>query len=319
MNSESKHNRRDFIKSSAIFAGGSFFLGSSSAFGKTVSNTNQLNVSIFSKHLQFLSYDNMAEAAREIGFDGVDLTIRPNGHVLPENVTQDLPKATEALKKHDLPPFMFTSNVSNSHDPLQLKVLETAAAEGFKCYRTDWLKYADTSQIEQELTRYNKQLSVLADTNEKLKLCGGYQNHAGTSIGSPIWDIKQLLKGIDPEYLGLQYDIRHATVEGANSWELGFMYIKNHINSLVIKDFKWGVKNGKVQLINTPLGQGMVSFDHFFKLLKKFNIHVPVSLHLEYDLGGAEKGQSKISMPQKEVFNYMKHDLEKLKQMWNDA
>jgi hypothetical protein len=33
----------------------------------------------------------MAKAATEIGFDGVDLTVRPKGHVLPDNVEKDLP------------------------------------------------------------------------------------------------------------------------------------------------------------------------------------------------------------------------------------
>jgi L-ribulose-5-phosphate 3-epimerase len=44
-------------------------------------------VYIFSKHLQFLGYEDMAQAAAEIGFDGIDLTVRPGGHVPPETVS----------------------------------------------------------------------------------------------------------------------------------------------------------------------------------------------------------------------------------------
>ena len=58
-----------------------------------------LKIYIFSKHLQFLNYQDMAEAAAEMGFDGIDLTVRPKGHVLPERVETDLPKAVEAMKK----------------------------------------------------------------------------------------------------------------------------------------------------------------------------------------------------------------------------
>ncbi len=36
-------------------------------------------LSIFSKQLQWLDYDEMARVAAEIGFDGVDLTVRPRG------------------------------------------------------------------------------------------------------------------------------------------------------------------------------------------------------------------------------------------------
>ena len=44
----------------------------------------------------------MAAVAKEIGFDGVELTVRPKGHVLPENARRDLPKAVAAIKEHGL-------------------------------------------------------------------------------------------------------------------------------------------------------------------------------------------------------------------------
>ena len=34
-----------------------------------------LDIHIFSKHLQFLNYRDMADAARTLGFDGIDLTV----------------------------------------------------------------------------------------------------------------------------------------------------------------------------------------------------------------------------------------------------
>ena len=34
-----------------------------------------------------------------MGFNGVDLTVRPNGHVIPESVRDDLPRAIADIKK----------------------------------------------------------------------------------------------------------------------------------------------------------------------------------------------------------------------------
>ena len=62
-------------------------------------NYPKCKVSVFSKHLQWLDYEAMAELAAEIGFDGVDLTVRPKGHVLPERVDRDLPRAVDAVRK----------------------------------------------------------------------------------------------------------------------------------------------------------------------------------------------------------------------------
>ena len=63
----------------------------------------------------------------------------------------------------------------------------------------------------------------------------------------------------------------------------------------------------------------MVDFNRYFSLLKKYNINVPVSLHLEYGLGGAEHGATKISIDKKEVFAQMKKDLSFLKEAWQKA
>ncbi|MBT5903398.1 MAG: sugar phosphate isomerase/epimerase, partial [Opitutaceae bacterium] len=56
------------------------------------------SVHIFSKHLQFLDYEAMAKQAAVLGFDGVDLTVRPKGHVEPADATRDLPRAAKALR-----------------------------------------------------------------------------------------------------------------------------------------------------------------------------------------------------------------------------
>jgi len=77
----------------------------------------------------------MSEAAKEMGFDGVDLTVRPKGHVLPERVNEDLPKATEAMKSFGLVPKMFASNLIDTNNELHRKVLETAKVLGYEFYR----------------------------------------------------------------------------------------------------------------------------------------------------------------------------------------
>ena len=46
-----------------------------------------------------------------MGFDGVDLSVRPEGHVLPEKVERDLPKAVEAIRKVGFSPFIMTTAV----------------------------------------------------------------------------------------------------------------------------------------------------------------------------------------------------------------
>ena len=135
-------------------------------------------------------------------------------------------------------------------------------------------------------------------------------------VGAPIWDLLPILEATNNEHVGCQYDIRHAVVEGGTSWELGLRLIRPFIKTIVIKDFKWGLSNGKWKPINTPLGEGSVDFGRYFSLLKKYQINVPISLHLEYDLGGAEHGDKKIKIDKKIVFERMIKDLTFLRETW---
>ena len=92
-------------------------------------------VCVFSKHLQFLDYDAMAEAAAEAGFDGVDLTVRPGGHVVRERVEADLPRAVAAVRRAGLRAPMMTTALRDPVDPRTEAVLETARGLGVEAYR----------------------------------------------------------------------------------------------------------------------------------------------------------------------------------------
>ena len=132
------YSRRAFTKLSAMGLATIPLLSFANGLSEIASTPMiNLDVHLFSKHLQFLNYNDMSAAAVAMGFDGLDLTVRRKGHVLPENVLQDLPKAVEAMKKHGLKPKMLSTNVWDVNNIVNKTVLETASTLGFTHYRTD--------------------------------------------------------------------------------------------------------------------------------------------------------------------------------------
>ena len=125
-----------------------------------------------------------------------------------------------------------------------------------------------------------------------------------------------MLKDLDPDALGMQFDVRHAVTDGGLEWPTSFRLVKPYIRSLIFKDFKWGQVGSKWKLVNTPMGQGMVDFPRYFRMLKEAGMNYPVSLHCEYDLGGANKGKSELTMPESEVLAAIKQDVETVKRLW---
>lgn len=263
----------------------------------------------------------MAQAAAEMGFSGLDLTVRKGGHVIPERVTEDLPRAVEAIRNAGLKADIMATDVTDADDPKHILVLNTASDLGFKYYRLGYVDYIPTQSQPQRLHDLNAQMHRLASLNGSLKLSGAYQNHSGTRIGGQIWEIHHLLDGINKERLGVQYDIRHAMVEGGESWENGLQLIAPKINCLVLKDYLWAKNSqGKWEVKNVPLGQGMVDFKYYFQKIKALGLEVPFILHCEYDLGGAEHGLAKLSgIKAADVFNAMRQDLAFAKKNWTEA
>jgi sugar phosphate isomerase/epimerase len=266
-------------------------------------------VHLFSKHLQWLGYGPMAETAAEIGFDGVDLTVRPGGHVLPENVARDLPLAVEAIRGAGLKADRITTAITDPDDPLTAAILETVSELGIGIYRMGWLKYDRAQPIPQQLDAFRARFEQLAALNERFGIHGAYQNHVGTGVGSPVWDAWLLVRDLDPRWLGIRYDVRHAMAEGIRSWELGLQLVAPHVRSLDVKDFQWVQEDGEWTVESVPLGAGAVRFSYYFERLDELGIAADMTLHLEYPLGGADKGKPELSIPEEQVLEAMAQDL----------
>jgi len=307
------NTRRNFIKTSAVGITGIGLAGRSVA-SKLLNATKNHPIHIFTKCLQFLKYDELAEALAREGFDGADLAVRPGGQVLPENVKTDLPKVMKALRSNGIGSNMIVTAITDANVPLTVDILKTMADEGIKYYRMGYLNYDSKKSVPENLDELRRTFEKLENLNRKLGVCGNYQNHSGTRVGGPVWDLYYLLKDRDPESIGVQYDIRHAIVEGGVSWPVGMKLLSPWIRTTAIKDFIWEKdEKGKWKIKNVPLGEGMVDFDKYFTMYKSFDIQAPVSIHYEYDLGGAQHGNLHPTMNRNEICSWLKKDITFLK------
>ncbi|MGL1886922.1 MAG: sugar phosphate isomerase/epimerase [Reichenbachiella sp.] len=311
--------RRTFIKKSALAAGLTPLISNPFELFKSSKTDAPLDIHLFSKHLQFLDYQTAGQMAAEMGFSGLDLTVRPKGHVLPENVKTDLPKAILDIEKGGSSCQLITTSIESVDNPYDVDIIKSAAKAGVKYYRTNWFKFKEDLSMPESLAYYQNEIKKLGELNQAVDIIGCYQNHAGTKVGASFWEINNILATVNPAFFGSQYDVRHGMVEGGNSWKNGLKLLKDKIKVIVLKDYKWGKVNGKWKAINVPIGEGMVDFNYYFKLLKKYDLRPPVSLHLEYDLGGAEKGNTTISVDKQVIFDAMKSDLSKIQKLWKEA
>lgn len=284
-------SRRTFLQTSSLAATGvTLSSGRASAASALSSGTpappeerlplEKQPIAIFSKHLQWLDYHDAAEAAAEAGFEALDIPVRPRGHVLPERVEEDLPRAVDAARKAGLSVPMITTAITSVDDPHTESVLRTAAGLGIRHYRMGYVPF--DGGVRPTLDATVPRWRDLAALNEGLGIRAGYQNHSGTHLGAAIWDLLQVLEEVGSPWIGCQYDIRHAVVEGAFSWVRDLEVIAPFIHTLVAKDFVWAQTDDGWRVENVPLGDGMVPLAEYASELRRLGVSAPFSMHFEY-------------------------------------
>jgi sugar phosphate isomerase/epimerase len=274
----------------------------------------KIKICIFSKQLQWMNYQEMAAAVANMGYDGIDLTVRKGGHVLPERVAEDLPKAVEAANKAGIKILMISTEIEDAKNPLSEKIIKTASSLGIRNYRLQGINYQKDLDIPANLEIIRSKYAGLAALNKKYNIRCDYLNHSGEGFGASIWDLWLTIKDLDPNYIGSQFDIKHSTIAGAYSWPIDFKLIHNYVRTMCVRDFYWDRKNNNTWEIQpAPLGTGMVDFKKYFGLIKQYGIRGPICVMQDYPLGGAEEGAKTLKIPSKDVLAAMKRDLDVLK------
>jgi L-ribulose-5-phosphate 3-epimerase len=306
--------RKEFLRNASLAAAA---LAGRAGFGVPVSAP--IPVCVFSKHLQFLDFQEMAEVAAAAGFDGVDLTVRPGGHISPEQVEEQLPRAVQAIREAGLIAPMVTTAITSSTDPLTVRILKTAVDLGIGTYRLGYFDYDQQAGVAASLPGIKRQLTDLAVHNQQLGIHGAYQNHSGSRFGAPVWDIWEAVHDLDPAWMGCQYDLMHAVAEGGNSWILGLDLLQKHVKSLAIKDFYWSKTDNGWQEVVTPLGEGMCNWQEFFRRLQGYGFSGPISLHFEYPMPEETIKSAPLERIKEETIKIMSKDLVTLKNLLRDS
>jgi len=335
MNENPGPSRRNFLTTVA----GAGAMASLSSIGLTGAerspSARRLPIVYFSKHLQWLDWEPMAATAAELGFDGIDLTVRPGGHVLPERVQTDLPKVAKVIRNAGLDIPMITTGIVDADSPHAEDIIRAASDCGIARYRWGWFSWSDNQKVPDlsnfhasverpsgllinvpaRLAELKKRVGTLAELNERFKVCAMYHNHSGSMVGASVWDLWELIKGFGPQWVSSNFDIGHATVEGGlGGWVNSTRLMAPFMKGVAIKDFKWG-KNakGEWEPMWCPLGEGMVNFPAFFAMLKEAGFSGPVQLHTEYPLGGVENGAKTLTIDRAQVLATIRKDLTALK------
>jgi len=253
----------------------------------------RMKLLMFSKMLKKIGNLNVEEAADYIammGFDGVDLTVRPGGHVQPEEASRRLPEAVEIFNSRGLEVPMITSNITSADEKYAEEIFKIASECNVRFIKLGYWRYVKFGKVREQIKHVrNADLKGICRLSEEYGVTAGLHIHSGDFLTSNPAVLYLLLKGYDPEYLCAYIDPGHMAVEGGISgWKIGMDILGEYVRMVAVKDFGWfreedretGEKRWVVRTV--PLSEGLVPWMEVFKYLKQMGFDGPVSIHSEY-------------------------------------
>jgi sugar phosphate isomerase/epimerase len=272
---------------------------------------------MFIKHLQELPLPEAARTIRGLGFDGVDLTVRPGGTVSPESVRKALPEAVRVLHDWGLTVPLATTALVSASDPHTREIMETAASSDIHEIKLGYVPVSEFGTYQATLERINRELDGLEKLARETKVRVILHLHSGaylTSLSAAVW---WLIKDRDPAAVGAYVDPGHMFVEGGrDGWRLGLDLLHSRIALVAIKDLifeqvpdeRLAKSRWKTRIV--PLDRGAVPWPEVFQILKKANFDGWVSVHSEYQ-GGHSWRDLKVA----EVIDQTRQDLAYLRKV----
>jgi sugar phosphate isomerase/epimerase len=221
---------------------------------------------LFSGSVQGLEYSDLPPIAKQLGFDGVDLTVRPGGHVEPRLSNVDLVRAIEEVRGPGLEVPVITTGLTSPFDPTVLPVVAIAGHTQVNLFITGFFRANSQS--------YRRDITGLASIGSRYGMAMALHNYTGEDAGETSWDPVEIVAGLDPHWAGLYFDPIHA----GELWEDELRRRLPRLRAVALKDFQMMEGQAKA----CPLGQGIVDWPKFFGLLAQAHYYGPLSLRMDY-------------------------------------
>ena len=149
-----------------------------------------------------------------LGFDGVDLSVEPGGHVPPEKAGNYLMPALEGFTGRGIDVPMITTALTSLEDKDAETILGLATYIKVPFFRPGHWKFTGSPAIEMQLPLVQRQIAGLAQLARATNMVMGIHNFVDGAEGAAVPDIARVIRPINPHLVGYCFDAGYATAQG---------------------------------------------------------------------------------------------------------
>ncbi len=247
-----------------------------------------MEIVLNSKFFRPLDVRALAAKALALGFDGIDVNVRPGHPVNLENVAKALPAAVALWRERGLTCPLATAPVTLV-DPSTAEVeplYAGCAAARVPRVKIGFFPFAPGEDYWRLVDQARRTLEAFARVGERFGVQTVYQTHSGPVLGSNCAGLMHLFRDLDPRWLGAYPDLGHMVLDGED-YPMGLAMVRDYLSMVAVKDAHHtpqpaGHKPPFVPRF-VPLGKGAVNWRRALGALKTMGFQGPFSVHTEYD------------------------------------
>jgi sugar phosphate isomerase/epimerase len=244
---------------------------------------------LFTDNLADLNVARACESAKSAGFDGLDLTVRPGGHVPPEAAEVGLADAKRLADAAGAGIPMISTAVTDVDSPHAEAIFAAAAHYGARLIKLGYWEYRPFGMLATQIERAREKLRRLVGLGRKYRVLPCVHCHSGRFLaaGGPL--LYLVLRGFEPGEVGAYVDPMHMTIEGGRSgWEMGLDLVAPWLAVVGVKNFRWlpagrdARGQARWRWEYCPLADGQAPLPEFMDYVRTLKYDGVVSLHSEY-------------------------------------
>ncbi len=271
-------------------------------------SNNRPPITVFTKPWPALPIEELADHIARLGFDGIELPVRPGFQVEPDEIDRTLATAARAFEDRGAKIYSVASELSE-------RALTACGDAGVAVLRTMLPLNPDLGYME-NVEAFRSQCEKLASVAKSAGVSIGLQNHCDRFACSSL-SIMHAIEPLDRESASAVLDLGHTGLEGEGediaidiAWpRLSMINLKNGIR---VKD---GVEpDGSAIWKRTWVSgkEGFTSWRKAIAELSKRGYRGPICITGEYK----RKGESMMSGDS--IIPFLKDDLEYLNQLLDE-
>jgi sugar phosphate isomerase/epimerase len=249
----------------------------------------------FTKSFQDWPIPLVCHRFKEIGLDGLDMTVRRKGHIEPKDVATQLPLAAKAALEAGVEILLLTTDITQP-TPEAETVLATASKLGITRIKLGYYIYKPFGTLAKQMDEVRRQIAAVAKMARTYGVLPCVHIHSGTDIPSHGTMLYELIRDMPPDQVGAYVDTLHMALEGGgDGWRQGLDLLAPWITLVAVKNFAWysGDRDRQGQLRwrhkVVPVADGISPIPEFMAILRKLNFSGIFSMHSEYKGSGSYK------------------------------